>query len=72
MIRINGYGALSGKMLLIRIVENNKIDAYVINIVSIKMIIRYIIRNTDNCYWTYWTTNNFFIKNVLGAFFRSG
>ncbi len=23
-----GYGAISGKMLLVRIVENNKIDAY--------------------------------------------
>ena len=23
-----GYGALSGKMLLVRIIENNKIDAY--------------------------------------------
>ena len=26
--RIIGSGALSGKMLLVRIVENNKIDAY--------------------------------------------
>ncbi len=24
----NGSGALSGKMLLVRIIENNKIDAY--------------------------------------------
>ena len=26
--KIFGYGALSGKMLLPRIIENNKIDAY--------------------------------------------
>ncbi len=26
--KIFGYGALSGKMLLVRIVKNNKIDAY--------------------------------------------
>ncbi len=26
--RIPGSGALSGKMLLVRIIENNKVDAY--------------------------------------------
>ncbi len=28
MVKILGSGALSGKMLLVRIVENNKIDDY--------------------------------------------